>query len=161
MATVLYGEVVDKKFLGAKVLNAANDSEFKIDYVVILRYLCKEYAQIVCVLMLMTVVSVILGIFLGFHLYITACNMTTNEFFKWRQVKQWHEKETQKFRKALTYGKVENVSNDNDEKSGVHHISTSEIDVGCTGPVEEVAVVEKDDIKGISDPVPMPKYIYE
>lgn len=160
MTRLLYGEVVDKKFLDAKISNAVNDSQFTIDYVMILRYLRKEYAQIVCVLLLMTVVSVILGIFLGFHLYITAWNMTTNEFFKWRQVKQWHKKETKKFQKALKYGTVGSVSNGNDKKSGLRHISTSGDDVACTGPIKEVAVLEKDDKEVISDPGPMPKYIY-
>lgn len=161
MATVLYGEVVDKKFLDARFFNATHDSEFKVDYVMILRYLCKEHIQIVGILLLMTLTSAILGFFLGFHIHITACNMTTNEYLKWKQVQQWHKKETQKFQEALKYGNVPCKSNDRDEKSVIRHLSTSEVDVARTEPVEEVAVFGKDDTKGIFDPGPMPKHIYE
>ncbi|KAL3800172.1 hypothetical protein HJC23_001093 [Cyclotella cryptica] len=137
MAAVLHGDAVDKKLLDPTFLNADNDTDLKIDYIAVLRYFCKEYPQIMCVLLLMTVVSVILGIFLCFHLYITAQNMTTNEFFKWRQVKQWHKKETQKIQLALKYGKVKSVFNGNGAKSGLRHLSNSDVDVACTGPLKK------------------------
>eukprot|EP00565_Helicotheca_tamesis_P003837 CAMPEP_0185725976 /NCGR_PEP_ID=MMETSP1171-20130828/2095_1 /TAXON_ID=374046 /ORGANISM="Helicotheca tamensis, Strain CCMP826" /LENGTH=77 /DNA_ID=CAMNT_0028394231 /DNA_START=81 /DNA_END=310 /DNA_ORIENTATION=- len=32
--------------------------------------------------------------------------MTTNEFYKWREIKKWHRCETDKYERALRYGKI-------------------------------------------------------
>ena len=156
MTTVLYGEVVDKNLINATFFNSATGIEVKADYIIVFHYLCMKYFEIIGVLLLMTVMSVCLGAFLGFHLYITARNMTTNEFFKWKIVHKWHKEETRKYQRALKNGTVRKVPTQNGPDE-----STSDIDVGCTGPVGEVAASEADADKDTFDPGPIPKNIYK
>mmetsp|Transcript_31391 Transcript_31391/g.37373 ORF Transcript_31391/g.37373 Transcript_31391/m.37373 type:complete len:174 (+) Transcript_31391:543-1064(+) len=62
------------------------------------------------ILILMSVMGVVLGLFLMFHLWIAARGMTTNEFYKWRQVSGWHSFEKRRFEKAklITKPRLEN-----------------------------------------------------
>ena len=46
-----------------------------------------------------------LGLFLGFHLYIASRNVTTNEFFKWRDVRGWHRMRREEYERAKDEGK--------------------------------------------------------
>ena len=126
MALVMYGEIIDKNLLNATFFNAVTGAEVQADYIIVFHYLFMRHFQICGVLILMSVMSVMLGIFLGFHLYITSFNMTTNEFFKWRSVQKWHKKEKQKYEKALKEGKVRRQSSN----------------VGASLPKQEVPDVE-------------------
>lgn len=156
MTNVLYGEVVDKNLLNATFFNSATGIEVKADYIIVFHYLCMKYFEITGVLLLMTVMSVCLGVFLGFHLYITARNMTTNEFFKWKAVRKWHKKETRNYQLALKKGTVLKVPIQNGPDQ-----YTSDINVRCTEPVGEVATSEADEDKHALDPGPIPNNIYK
>ncbi|KAL3785135.1 hypothetical protein HJC23_013294, partial [Cyclotella cryptica] len=155
MATALYGEVVDKNLLSATFFDTSSRTEVKADYIIVFHYMCMRYFEIMGVLLLMTVMSVCLGMFLGFHLYITARNMTTNEFFKWKAVHKWHKKETRKYQLALKNGTFLKVSKQNGPDQSV-----SDLDVGCTGPIGEAAVSEAEEDKHAFDPGPIPQNIY-
>jgi hypothetical protein len=48
--------------------------------------------------------TVALGAFLGYHCYLTSVNMTTNEAYKWGQVKSWHKQELKRYRQAVKRG---------------------------------------------------------
>ena len=106
--------------------------------------------------------SVVLTLFLGFHLYIAAFGMTTNEYYKWRHIKKWHKRTKNKYEQALkdgivteshtSVGKDMNVSVDKD------------VDVGCTGPVEKESSQDMDESStsnGILNPGPFPENIYD
>ena len=88
MYCVMYGEVLDKNLLNATFFNAVTGAEVEADWIIVFHYLFMRNFQICGVLILMCVMSVMLGIFLGFHIYITARGQTTNKFFKWRAVKR-------------------------------------------------------------------------
>ena len=109
-------------------------AEVQSDYIIVFHYLFARHCQICGVLILMSVMSVVLGIFLGFHIYITAFNMTTNEFFKWRSVKRWHKREKAKYDQAIKDGKIAKKSG-NGVGSGVVSAQVPDGDVGCVGPV--------------------------
>ena len=160
MGTVLYEEVLTNNLLNATFYNAATGMMIKADYFIILHYLCMRHFEIAGVLLLMTIMSVCLGIFLCFHLYITSCNLTTNEYFKWRAIRAFHKKETKKYQQALKDGAISTSS----EKTV--HITTklsgqsrSDFDTGCTGPVEEAS--PKVDFEETFNPGPIPKNIYK
>ena len=156
MASVLYGEVLDKNLLNATFFNAITGAEVQADYIIVFHYLFMRYFQISGVLLLLTVMSLMLGIFLGFHLYITSRNMTTNEFFKWRSVKKWHKKERQKFQDALK-------DKSRSPKSDIRATLAKQVpdgDVGCTGLTDKSQTRELED-DDIIDPGEMPKNIYE
>ena len=158
VASVLYGEVLDKNLLNATFFNAITGAEVQADYIIVFHYLFMRYFQISGVLLLMSVMSLMLGIFLGFHLYITSRNMTTNEFFKWRSVKKWHKKEQQKFQESL---KEKRRSTKSDIRTKLAK-QVPDGDVGCTGAVsdksQKTGELKDDDI---IDPGEMPKNIYE
>lgn len=128
MASLMYGEILDKDLLNATFFNASSGVEVKADYVIVFHYLFMRHFHIAGVLLLMFVMGVTLGMFLGFHIYITSLNMTTNEYFKWRSVKRWHKKERQKYLAAMKNGMTV-------KKSDPTLLSrqVQDGDVGCVG----------------------------
>jgi hypothetical protein len=76
---VLYGEIVSKDLMNATFFNAVTGVEVKADYWIVFHYLYIRYMPLCSIFILMAVMACVLGIFLGFHLYITSKNMTTNE----------------------------------------------------------------------------------
>lgn len=156
MTTVMYGEVLEKDLLNATFFNAVTGAEVEADYFIVFHYLFARHFQICGVILLMSVMSGMLGIFLSFHLYITSRNMTTNEFFKWRSVRKWHKKEKRKYEQALKNGKFGKKSN-----AGMVSKHIPDGDVGCTGPMSgdpASDVIAEDEI---IDPGPMPENIYD
>ena len=127
VASLMYGEVKERDLLNATFYNAMTGEIVKTDTMIVIHYLFMRYFQLCCVLVLMSVMSVLLGVFLAFHFYITSCNMTTNEYFKWRAVKKWHKKMRLKYERAAKSGKVSSVLS---VSNPVH-----DDDVGCMGPV--------------------------
>ena len=137
IATLMYGIIVDKNLLNATFFNAITGTEVKADYFIVFHYLFMRYFGLCGVLLLMSVMTVMLGSFLGFHLYITSRNMTTNEFFKWKNVRKWHRKETQKYELALKQGKKGTKTIRNFTNNSFFPEQASDVDVGCAGPVEK------------------------
>ncbi|KAL3768972.1 hypothetical protein ACHAW5_005540 [Stephanodiscus triporus] len=155
MASVMYGEMLEKDLLNATFFNVATGVEVKADFVIVFHYLFRRHFQLCGVLLLMSVMGATLGIFLGFHLYITSLNMTTNEYFKWRSVKRWHRKERLKYEAAMKDGmKVKKCD------SALLSQQVPDGDVGSVGASagEPPSDIIADDV--IFDPGPMPKNIY-
>jgi len=155
MATLFYGEIKEKDLLNATFFNAVTGAEVEADYIIVLHYLFGRHFQIFGVLLLMSVMAVVLGIFLAFHLYITSRNMTTNEFFKWRSVRRWHKKEKLKYQQALKDGKIGLKSD-----AGTSTKQLPDGDVGCTGPVSAESMSDEIRDDDVIDPGPMPENIY-
>jgi len=76
---VLHGEIVSKDLMNATFFNAVTGVEVKADYWIVFHYLYIRYMPMCSIFILMAVMALVLGIFLGFHLYISSKNMTTNE----------------------------------------------------------------------------------
>ena len=133
MTSIMYGIVMEKDLLNATFFNAITGAEVEADYIIVFHYLFARHFQICGVILLMSVMAIVLGIFWGFHIYITSCNMTTNEFFKRKSVKRWHKKETARYEQALKEGKIGTKKN-NANKSGELSKQVPDGDVGCTGP---------------------------
>jgi hypothetical protein len=128
MASVLYGEILDKDLLNATFFNVATGVEVKADFVIVFHYLFMRHFQLCGVLLLLSVMGVTLGIFWGFHLYITSLNMTTNEFFKWQSVKRWHKIERLKYEAAMKDGMMPKKCD-----SKLFSQQVPDGDVGCVG----------------------------
>lgn len=158
-AMILYGEIVEKKLLTATFVNAVTGEEVKADKTVVFHYLFARHFQLCTVLMLMSVMTICVGVFLAFHLYITSQNLTTNEFFKWRSVRRWHKKERQKYEQALKDGTIRAKANASPMPSS-KQVPNDDVGVGCMGPVaaDSLQQVIADD--EVIDPGPMPKNIY-
>jgi Uncharacterized protein containing DHHC-type Zn finger len=179
---LLRGEVRDRDLFNAIFFNAETGEEVEADFWVIAHYIFMRHFQLCAVFLLMGVMSVVLGLFFLFHLFIASRGMTTNEYYKWKQVHKWYKKEKDKFLKAVKEGKVSNNNQKSDsgqakntEKSSLAAANISDGDVGCVGPVQnrnvnigeipqEESVVDSnkdEDSHEIMDPGPRPKNIYD
>ena len=65
-----------------------------------------KYVWIVVAFLLMLTMCFVLGAFFAFHLWLTAKNMTTNEYYKWKEIKAWHKDATAKYQRALRTGAI-------------------------------------------------------
>ena len=57
---------------------------------IISQYLFARHLIEAAVLLLMGVMGIALGLFLGYHIYLTSYGLTTNESFKWGTFTQVH-----------------------------------------------------------------------
>lgn len=165
MGSLLYGEVIDGDLLNATFHNkvlcgifACGGDGGKASYVIVFHDLFRRHMQIVGVLLLMLLIVVCLGLFLGFHLYISSQNMTTNEYYKWKELKKKHAKMTERYIQALKDGTFQIAQED----EVVADDSSHDVDIGCMGPIEKVNSSQQRSKKDpVCDPGPMPKNIYK
>lgn len=159
--SLFWGEIQDRDLLNAIFFNGITGEEVKADIWIVGHYLFMKYFALCAVLTLTSVMSLVLGLFFAFHLYISASGMTTNEFFKWRQVKKWHAIATSKYKKAQKQGisnknrKLDKIANENAIQG-----LTDDIDVGCVGPVGAGEQSNKTEYDSEDDPGPFPTNIY-
>ena len=66
-----------------------------------------KHLWVVMTFLLMVTMCFVLGTFFAFHLWLTAKNMTTNEYFKWKEIKTWHKETTLKYQQALRSGAIQ------------------------------------------------------
>lgn len=172
---LLVGEVQDRDLYNAIFYNGNTGEEVHADFWIIVHYMVMKHFELTSILILMGAMSIVLVLFFCFHLYMAANGMTTNEFYKWRQVKKWYKREKSRYQKALKEGKVhqKTVSGDDNSNDDVSHHNgggmneLSDVDIGCVGPVKNINndVVPKEhenkiDTDTISDPGPPPVNIY-
>jgi hypothetical protein len=163
MGSLLYGEIIHKDLLNTSFDNEilckmfyCGGVEGRANYIVISHHLFRSHVQIVGVLLLMVFIVMCLGVFLGFHLYISSQNMTTNEYYKWKELKKKHAKMTDRYLQALKDGTIQ-IGKRKD--STAPNEPSSDVDVGCMGPTGVVVSSETMD-EEIYDPGPMPVNIY-
>ncbi len=126
------GEIIDKNLMNAIFFNTETGKEVKADYFVISHYLFMKHFQLAAASTLMAGMVIALGLFFCFHMYIAANGMTTNEYYKWRQVKKWYEKEKSRYAAAVADGLINKTPTIPSERMGVGEIP--DVDVGCVGP---------------------------
>jgi len=154
------GEVRDGDLFNAIFYNGVTGQEAKADLWIVTHYLFMRYFPLASVFILMMVMCVVLTLFLCFHLWIAANGMTTNEFYKWRQVRKWHKREMARYECA----KERNHDGKRSERKDIE-LKAGDGDVGCidpTGSIEksEKAITIDSTPKAIVDPGPFPKNIY-
>jgi palmitoyltransferase len=95
---------------------------------IVVQFLFHNYMWESSLLLLTGVMTVALGAFLGYHCYLTSVNMTTNEAYKWGQVKSWHKQEIKRYRQALKRGtavasreEAEHLSSASPSQADPHH----------------------------------------
>ena len=141
MGTILYGEVVDHNLTNTTFYNDLLCNIFecgehgKASNIIIFHNLYRRHPQIVSVMLLMLFIVLCLGLFLGFHLFITSQNMTTNEYYKWKKLAKLYNNYSQGHMPALN----DSVSSISLQKSRTNQSNISDLDedVGCLGPTEE------------------------
>eukprot|EP00986_Skeletonema_menzelii_P013199 scaffold7554_cov143-Skeletonema_menzelii.AAC.7 len=163
VSRVLYGEVMEKDLLNASFFNAITGAEVQADCWIVFHYLFLRHTQLCGIFVLMSVMSVVLFLFLSFHLYITSKNMTTNEFFKWKSVRRWHKKEKQKYEQSLQYAAGKKANHKASNYPSLVPGELSDVDVGCTGPRGELLHDSAPSVTDseVLDPGMLPTNIYE
>uniref|UniRef100_A0A7S2HQJ0 Palmitoyltransferase n=1 Tax=Helicotheca tamesis TaxID=374047 RepID=A0A7S2HQJ0_9STRA len=166
-ALLFYGEIVDRDLLNATFINEVTGAEVKADKWVVFQYLVTAHYYLSRVFLVMVVVALALGVFLGFHLYITSRGMTTNEHAKWKEVRKLHKKYKMNYEKALKEGKVfEQASGEHGEErcddSDKAGDGSNDSDIkyeGSSNDLNPLAATDKTENE-IIDPGPFPQNIY-
>ena len=97
MYKLLLGIVDRLNLFHATFINVATGEEVdEIDLFLVGQYLSTQYFPIVSLGALLAAMSLMLGAFVAFHIYITSRGMTTNEFFKWRDVRRIYRSQLQR-----------------------------------------------------------------
>ena len=124
-----YGEILDHDLLNATFYLASTGEQVTASKVVVLQYLMARHFALAGVFIMMSVMGLVLSLFLGFHLYITAVGMTTNEWYKWKQVRKWHASAKKEYDRAVKEGREVNTKE-------AKIMVVDQGDVGCTGPAD-------------------------
>jgi hypothetical protein len=105
----------------------------------------------------MVVMAVALILFLSYHIYLTSLGMTTNESFKWGDVRRWHKSEMQRYNAAIKKGQS-GVSLDTRKAQPI----VGDGDVTCTPGASSGSVPDAtEQTDTVQDPGPFPKNIYD
>jgi hypothetical protein len=108
----------------------------------------------------MSVMAVALGLFLLYHVYLTSVGMTTNESYKWSDVRKWHKNELKRCNDAVKKGKA-GVASASDKQREQPVVGDG--DVTCTpGTGRDSAAPDVTELADVvRDPGPFPKNIYD
>ena len=162
LGNFFYGHILDKGLLTATFFNRHTGEEMRPGKFLIFQYLFVQFFVEMAVLVLMAIMSIALGLFLAYHISLTCRGLTTNEAFKWSQVKKWHKNELRRYQEAVKNGDI--VASD--YAKGDTQPKVADGDVTCTGahPEEDPKVsdanTEDDDDDRIVDPGPKPVNLY-
>lgn len=131
------------------IYNSETGEQVPTTYITMFQFLMGRQGLPMGVLLVNFCMALALTAFLSFHFYImTILGMTTNEYFKWSQVKKWHSINVKKYEEAKSAGNAGAPYNINkvntSEAIGKHqHKKVSsptytmpelpDVDVGCAG----------------------------
>lgn len=88
----LIAEINDKNLWSAKFYNSNTKQQFEATPYILMQYVLTRHLSISCAWALVTVADVCIIVFLFMHIYQVWIGTTTNEFFKWRSVRKYHNK---------------------------------------------------------------------
>jgi hypothetical protein len=151
VAYLFQHEIEKNKLWEKKYFNLANLEELGASPYIIFQYLFQKHILHSGLLLLFGVMSIVMVLFLGYHVWITSRGMTTNEASKWAQVIKWHRIELERYHKALKEGSLVD-----DDIGTISEISDGDVTcTGATGDIKDVSAAEK-----VFNPGPKPKFIY-
>eukprot|EP00523_Entomoneis_sp_CCMP467_P003043 CAMPEP_0168754908 /NCGR_PEP_ID=MMETSP0724-20121128/19761_1 /TAXON_ID=265536 /ORGANISM="Amphiprora sp., Strain CCMP467" /LENGTH=374 /DNA_ID=CAMNT_0008803437 /DNA_START=68 /DNA_END=1189 /DNA_ORIENTATION=+ len=152
---LFHGHIVQKDLYSVTFFNRATGEEIAPGNLWFLaQYLFHKFFVESAVLVLMAVMSVALGGFLLYHIWITSVGLTTNETFKWDEIKKWHNAETKKYKQAVKDGLV--------VEGKAQAPAVSDGDVTCTpGQSQSTKESARTNSEEIQDPGPKPVNIYD
>ena len=170
LITLFRGEIEDKKLFDVTFFDRSSGQEYKADRWIVFQYLFHRHIYEAGILAIMAVMAIALFFFLAYHFYITSVGMTTNEDYKFKQVKKWHKEQVKKYEEYVKQQAEKEENNDNQQPEGdsvKQNPPVPDGDVTCTGgKTEENASENKDESDAaqvppvVEHPGPMPKNIY-
>lgn len=100
MATLFYGEILDKGLLTATFFDRFTGEEVGTSHWILFQYLFQSHFAEAAVLILMGAMSMALFLFLSYHIWLTSRGLTTNESYKWDAILKWHKIQSKRFREG-------------------------------------------------------------
>ncbi|GMH84913.1 hypothetical protein TrST_g12801 [Triparma strigata] len=149
----------------SKYYSVSGGEPIDASWKVVLKYLGYHELPLCGLVILAGAMGFVMAGFVAFHLYIAARGMTTNEFFKWRDVKAWHARAKKRYENA----KPEERGPKFDISKAEYEMVGVERDVGCVSVGSSEALNDDADAKDddevdenlVQDPGPLPKNIYD
>jgi palmitoyltransferase len=108
------GEIQRLGLSSVSYVDRATGVEYRPTRWIVVQFLFHNYLWESSLLLLTGVMTIALGAFLLYHCYLTSVNMTTNEAYKWGQVKSWHRQELKRYRLAVKSGSSSVVGSEQD-----------------------------------------------
>ena len=165
------GEIISKELFHLTFFDRATGETFKADWFIIMQYLFTRRMAECCVLAVMSVMGIALSCFLGYHVYLTTYNLTTNEASKWQDVRDWYKKEKKRYDDAVDKGLVPSSAASATETADGNDssLNVNDKDVTCTPGVGDSSTnnspsggqVAKRSAPRYRDPGPIPKNLYD
>jgi len=160
------GEIADKNLWGVTFFDRVSGEEFQANKWIVFQYLFHKHMYEASILLVVFVMSFALFGFLGYHCYITSCGMTTNEHYKWKEVRKWHDEQVRlynNYKKMQTSGAASEESKEKSNSANQKKPLIPDGDVTCTGGKLENGHVQQNDEDATvkEDPGPMPTNIYD
>ena len=90
--SMIASEVVSLKLFEQTFVNAATGEKVKASYTVVFQFIMHRQMPIVTLFLLCFVMTFVLWGFFGYHLWLIARGLTTNESFKWSGVSQYFKR---------------------------------------------------------------------
>jgi DHHC palmitoyltransferase len=148
MIRLFAGEIQDKQLFHVTFLDKASGKEYKADSWVIFQYMFHRHMYEAGILTIMAVMAIALAGFLGYHCYITSLGMTTNESYKWAEVRKWHTSQVKKYQHYQQQQQQQ-------QQALLWKADTTPASSSENGQQQQQQPVEE-----VEDPGPMPKNIY-
>ncbi|CAB9505384.1 zinc finger [Seminavis robusta] len=145
LTRLFMGEIEDSNLYEVTFLDKSTGQEYKANNYVVFQYLFHRHIWEAAILTIMAVMAIALSCFLLYHFYVTSIGMTTNEHYKWSDVRKWHKEQVKKYN-AYVKKQQETTANDNSQPEK----SPSNGDTPTNHASDEV----------MEDPGPIPKNIY-
>ena len=155
VAALFYGHLREANLLQAVFVDRFTGQKVPATKFLLFQYIFDRYTLQCAVCIIMGVMSIALGLFLGYHIWLTSRGLTTNESFKWDDVRKWYKMELNRYNEAVKQGLL--VS---DSRLPARP-SLKEKDVTCMSAAPETKDDEEVQSKAVVEhPGPEPKNIY-
>jgi hypothetical protein len=89
---VLVSVIIDEELYEQKYYRAGSKVAVGATHSIVFQYVLHKHSNIFMIAVLASVMGVALWAFIGYHFYLISCNTTTNESFKWGDVKSHFER---------------------------------------------------------------------
>ena len=156
LGNLFFGLILENRLMEVTFVDRYSGEEIKATKYIILQYLFSTHLLEAGLLAIMSVMSIALGLFLCYHAWLTSRGLTSNEAYKWAQVKAWYKREMKRFNDAVK-NEESKASTRKPKKGPASKSVVTDGDGTADVPVEQY---EDDDKERAYYPGPPPVNIY-
>lgn len=107
VGNLFYGLILKHNLLEVVFVDRYTGEEIKASNWIIFQYLFSTRMMESGVFLIMSVMSIALGLFLGYYVWLTSRGLTSNEAYKWDQIKKWYKRELKRYEQAVKNGQID------------------------------------------------------